>query len=254
MPLLTHIPHERFAQHYAVHGNMRKAVADLGLKDTREARHLLYHPKVSARIEEIVGEAFREARVSATRTLTELGRIAYFDIRELYDAEGHLRPVYELDDDAAAAVARIDVEIDGHGRGEDRVLTITKKIRTADKMAALSVLARHFKIVGEDDDGVNNLVNALADRLKQARARTSLDNVSDAVIHEAEAALPAVGARLEYGVSEDPSNANEVTPPRWVMPQRDPQALHSRLPVPEREVFVPRTKPPAPTSPDDEMW
>ena len=68
------------------------------------------------------------------------------------------------------------------GWGFDAPPTTVVKIRRHDKMAALKILAQHFKIIGEDNDGVNQLANALADRLNAAKKR--ILTAEDAVIIE----------------------------------------------------------------------
>ena len=97
------------------------------------------------------------------------------------------------DDDAAAAVSQIESEehtafkkelridlvtgeqeLDENGNPiVDTVVvkTYTRKVRRFDKNPALNTLAKHFKLVGDEGDGVNALASALADRLQSARKR-----------------------------------------------------------------------------------
>ena len=48
---------------------------------------------------------------------------------------------------------------------------MTKKIRAADKVAALSILSKHFKIVGNDADEAASAAVAVAEKLQKARER-----------------------------------------------------------------------------------
>lgn len=234
MPYLLNSVHEAFAQHYALNGHIGHAAASVGLLDRRQGHALLHRKDIDARIQEILHQRFSKAGITADRTMKELARIAFADIRELYDNAGNLLPVHELSDDAAATVGQIKIEVAGKGDGAGgREMVVTKTIKMADKMAALGLLARHFKIVGDEGDGVNALANLLADRLNSARRRDNA-NASDARIVDPDA-LPAPdgqGMRLEYGINEDPSNANDVSNPRLVLPRRNSQALHSELPTP----------------------
>ncbi len=263
MPQLENPSHEAFAQTYALSGNSRKAAVECGYA-AAYAYSLTSHPDISARVNEIVKQRFAKAGISAERTLIEIARIAFHDPRELFDDEyGTLRKMHELGDDVAAAVSRVEVEGRSEGHGKDKEVFTVKKIRTHDKMAALSLLARHFKIVGEDSDGVNALANALADRLKTARVRQAAVNraelnqqAEDAVVlpHPATA---AGGQRLEYGVDDDPSLAGDVTaaPLGLDVPEADSIALHSRqravaLPTPTR---APRSTPAASEDDDEDL-
>jgi phage terminase small subunit len=114
-------------------------------------------------------EALRLADITPEKTLLELGRVAFSDVRGLYDADGQLLSPAELDDDAAAAVASFEDELRYEGRGDDKVPVRVRKVKRADKIAALGILARHHKIVGEVGDGVSALASALADRLNATR-------------------------------------------------------------------------------------
>lgn len=248
MPMLDNVNHELFAQHYALNGHITQAGKLIGFVKSK-AWALRQRADIQERVQELIEQRFSKASITAERTMKELARIAFADIRDLYDDNGDLLPVHLLPDDVAATVARIEVEIESRDDGDaiadgaepgsraSRTLIITKKIRQADKMAALALLARHFKIVGEEGDGMNALANALADRLKAARRREYAD-VVDA--DYADPATPrhdpkAPGQRLEYGLASDPSSADDVSTPRLILPVRDPNALHSALPIPQQQ-------------------
>ena len=173
MPALT-LPHyEAFAQHYCVDGHARNAAVKAGLAPIRGAQ-LLRKPEVVKRIQEINAEQFAHVGVTAETIKAELARVGFASVRDLYDADGNLLPPHELPDDVAATIAGIDVEVRTEASGTYGAPHKTYqvvKVRRVDKMAALGLLARHFKIVGAEDDGVNALANALADRLNAAKRR-----------------------------------------------------------------------------------
>ena len=78
------------------------------------------------------------------RALWEVARIAYSDVRELFDEHGHLRPVHALPEQLAAAIASITiVRRDTH---------IIQKVRFWDKPKALGMLLTHFGLLTEDVD------------------------------------------------------------------------------------------------------
>jgi phage terminase small subunit len=258
MPALENTNHEAFAQHYAMNGHATAAGLSIGVMHKSKAWAIRHRKEVDARIHELVEQRFSKANITAERTMKELARIAFADIRDLYDEQGDLLPVHMLSDDVAATVSRIEVEIAAKeqiGEDEDgnptrkRTMVVTKKIRQSDKMAALALLARHFKIVGDEGDGMNALANALADRLKSARRREHLAGPAEDAVYSASPPA-ALGQRLEYGLGDDPSNANDVSTPRLVVPTRDPNALHSALPVPQQQ----RGASPQGAPREDELW
>jgi phage terminase small subunit len=142
---------------------------------------------IKERIQALVSERLEVAGVTADRTKHELARIAYFDIRRLFDESGNLKPIHMLDDDTAAGVAQITVEVKrdprrrGSAEDDEPIETTVVKIKAAPKMEALNLLSKHFKIVGEADEGVNALANALADRLNTAKRRVHAEPIEDAV-------------------------------------------------------------------------
>lgn len=159
--------HEAYAQAYVANGyNRAVACRESGIRSGHTTYH---HPDVQRRIQELVAQNMATNEITAQRVMTELGRIAFGDMRDIFDADGNLLAVQHWDADAAARVSSIDVETRWEGRGENAEPVTVKKIRTYDKMAALSLLAKHFKLVGDEGDGVNALASALADRLRSAR-------------------------------------------------------------------------------------
>ena len=212
---------EHLCQHYVMHGSILKATKDLKMGRVTVSK-LLRDPRIAKRIQEIQAAEFQDLGITAERVKEELARVAFASAAGLFDEEGRLIPVHELPDDVAATITGIDVEVqqkmrkddDGNLVAED---VVTKKIKRADKMAALALLARHFKIVGAEDDGVNQLATALADRLNRAKRRMGedfpLEDVDDAryVERVPEPATAAEEARII--VSAPP--AAEPEPNLW---------------------------------------
>lgn len=118
----------------------------------------LIKPNIQKYLSELIEKADEKLGlgISRERTLIEIARIAYSDIRKFYDEDGNLKPISKLDDDAAAVLAGFEVmeEKGGDGEGHQVVLGITKKIRTYDKNKSLEMLAKHFKIYS--DAPINN--------------------------------------------------------------------------------------------------
>ena len=237
--------HELFAQDYAIHGNCRKAAMAIGLRSGNGA-HILARPEVRRRVDQLVDNAFAQENVTAARVFRELARIAFADIRGLSDEHGNLLPMHELDDDTAAAISQVKVEVQGRGRGEDREMVVVKTYKAADKLAALTIFAKHYKIIGDVDDGVNAIANALADRLNTAKKRDNANqDAQDARIVD----RPALGGvSLRYGVPGDPSNPRDVTNPRLEEGKRSADSLHFDLPGPQVvEAAAPPTATPIPS-------
>lgn len=177
MPALSDPRFETFAQHYAINRNAAQAARAAGLSDGYHPPTVLKKHAVATRIRELWGEASEAAGVTPEMVFQQMRRFAFQDVRGLYDENGMLKPIHELDDDMAAAITGIDVETryDRDGAEEDGTPNFkpvnTIKIRRVDPMPALTLFAKHFKLVDTEGEGVNALAAALADRLQAGRRR-----------------------------------------------------------------------------------
>lgn len=74
-----------------------------------------------------------------------LGQMATFDIADLYDTDGNLKPLDEIPAHARIAIESIDSEEVYEGRGRDRTQVATvKKVRMAKRNEAIDKLMRHL--------------------------------------------------------------------------------------------------------------
>lgn len=105
---------------------------------------LLSNVMVSNRIAELSQRLTGKLEITAERVLTEIARLAYFDIRKLYHDDGRLKEPHELDDDAARAICGIDVATESDGNGN---VTMVRKIKTNNKNNALEMLAKHLGLI-----------------------------------------------------------------------------------------------------------
>lgn len=165
---------ERFAQAYIDCGyKAREAAVAVGVPESnavRYSRSWLRDKHVLRRIQHLHAPALQLNQINAIRTLRELGKVAFADARDLFDHEGRLLPGHVLPDDIAATIAQAEDETTTMPDGTVRHI---RRYRRYDKNYALGALAKHFKIIGEEGDGVNALASALADRLNAAARRMS---------------------------------------------------------------------------------
>lgn len=180
MPILENARHERFARNYATHRNGTKAYIAAGYKDgpgaAVSATRMLKNPKIAARIEELESKTLKSLDITAERVMLEMARVAFSDVRKLFDENGKMRPLHELDDDTAAAISAIEVEsrpeTQGKGKGKKTIVVGVTKARLWDKSANLRMLAQRFKLIGSDaDEALTNLAVSFADRVAEARQR-----------------------------------------------------------------------------------
>lgn len=158
---------QRFVDEYLIDLNATKAAIRAGYS-VKAARSIgnenLTKPDIAAAIAQAQGKRAQRTGITQDRVLQELARIAFFDIRTLYNEDGTLKKPSELNDDAAAVLAGIDVvEMQGGAKIEEdgEIMSIpmyTKKARVFDKGAALSLAMRHLGMLGDKpgSDPFNN--------------------------------------------------------------------------------------------------
>lgn len=117
-----------------------------------KASHLMRNIKVKTRVESLRERVTKIGIASAERVLLEASRLATFDPRKLFNEDGSPKPINELDDDTAAALAGLDVHEEYENSGNERVFVgYTKKYKVADKNSALEKLFRHHGLYELDN-------------------------------------------------------------------------------------------------------
>lgn len=138
----------------------------------QSASRLLQDPLVAKRYKQLIEEKHKALHMDVDEILARTAMLARSSSSMIYDANGNLRPIGELEETDHAAIAGVKVTEIFSGSGKDRVkVGETKEVRLRDPMPALRLLAEHKKLVKSNDEGVNALASALADRLKAARER-----------------------------------------------------------------------------------
>lgn len=111
---------------------------------------LLAKTHVAAAIAQAQRDRSQRTQIDADRVLRELARLAFVDIRRLYDDAGRLKRPGDLDDDTAAALASVEIdELAEYVDGERQHLGFTKKVRVWNKVASLKLLGQHLKLFAE---------------------------------------------------------------------------------------------------------
>jgi phage terminase small subunit len=138
----------RFVAQYVIDLNAKQAAIRAGYSAKtamEQGYRLLRNAQVQAAIEAKNAKHLEKLDVTAERVLQERARIAFFDPRKLFDAQGKPLPIHELDDDTAAVVA---------GYEHDAGVT---KVKLADKNASLTALEKHLGMYKDDSDRPQSL-------------------------------------------------------------------------------------------------
>jgi phage terminase small subunit len=189
MPRLAEDQEEAFAHAYVERFSGAEAVIAAGLTESTNrhaaegrANLLMLRPDIQRRVRELNDAKLRRIDASADRTMKELANVAFADIRRIFTEDGKLVPIHLLPREVAAAISSIKVERRRVRNGYETDLVTGKKtpiyddletveVKRYDKVAALTIFAKHFKIINSEEDGVNALASVLADRLDKAKQR-----------------------------------------------------------------------------------
>ena len=134
-----------FIAKYNEHLNATEAAREAGYANPGpRGCKLLKDRRIATLIAETVAAKIEKAGLSAERVLEEIRRLAFFDIRRLYDASGKLKAIKDLSDDEAAALVSIDMVREHANAGDDHLETVIR-VRLHDKIRALDMLAKPFR-------------------------------------------------------------------------------------------------------------
>lgn len=175
----------RFIDEYLLDFNVTQAAIRAGYSKKTAAvvgHEVLRNPKIKKIVDEKMQKNSDKTQSLKDRVIREMERLAFHDVRKIYDTEGKLKPIHELDDETAAAVAGVEIDVelslakprkinqDGEDEGDEiqKEITRTHKVKLADKGGALVSLARHLgmfdkdkvKVVGDKNEPLVHKIDA----------------------------------------------------------------------------------------------
>ncbi len=106
----------------------------------------LSKPALTAYIQQNMNKRADRTGITQDRVLQEMALIAFGDVRGLFDENGNLRPIHELDEDTARAIAGFEVVA---VKDKDGDIEYVKKVKTVDKVRGLDMLAKHLQMFTE---------------------------------------------------------------------------------------------------------
>jgi phage terminase small subunit len=140
----------KFCLYFVENGeNASKAARSAGYSEKsagQQGHKVLQRPQIKEFIQHLKDRVFKKLEASAERTLQELVKLAYSDIRELisWDKDGVcVKDSTELGP-AAACIKEVKIDEVTDVSGNK---TRTIQLKTHDKGQALGLLARHFKLL-----------------------------------------------------------------------------------------------------------
>ena len=118
-------------------------IQDSKADQERAALAILASPRVQQYLAEAIEQRVQRTKVTADRVITELSRLAFFDVGQLYDQDGQLRRPDELPPAVRAAISEIDVKVLKDG-------VVNVKYKTYDKLQALKTIMIHLGLLAPE--------------------------------------------------------------------------------------------------------
>lgn len=140
---------EEFCRQYLIDLNGTQAAIRAGYSTKGahvQAAQLLSNPKVQSFANKLKADRSARTEITADMVLKEIGRLAFADIRSLFDENGRLLPVHMLPPEVAASIASIEVVTSKVPGGEPVDVEHTAKVKFWDKRGSLELLGRHLKM------------------------------------------------------------------------------------------------------------
>lgn len=170
-----------FALEYLIDFSPRDAAIRAGFPPAASSR-LMNHPPLKVHIARAIAERSRRVGLNADRILAELGKLAFGDIRNIFDQNGKLKNPAEIDPDDAALIVGVKTRrvLEQNPDDPRRPIEVEiQEIRTVDKTAVVSLAMKHLGLLNEKIDVT---VTTLAERMRSADARINGGQVQDAEI------------------------------------------------------------------------
>lgn len=145
---------KRFVAEYVVDLNATQAAIRAGYsKKTANVAgpRLLSNVRIADEIAKKNAKIESKLEVSAERVLQEIARLAFADPRKMFDDNGNLIPIHQLDADTAATIGGFEVVSKSISGGEQEVEHV-HKFKVWDKNVALDKLAKNLGLFEKDND------------------------------------------------------------------------------------------------------
>lgn len=145
---------KRFVAEYLLDLNATAAARRAGYSAKTADRigpELLGKTCVSEAIQQAIREREERTEITQDMVLRETAKLAFFDIRKIFDKDGKPLDISKLDADTAAALVGLDVQDVADNDGD--YVGFVKKYKMADKLKALELLGKHLGTWEPKDDG-----------------------------------------------------------------------------------------------------
>ena len=146
---------ERFCQEYVTHYDEDRAAQKAGFPPWHSiavGKRLIADPIIQSRIQQLQEFESVKLGINRSRILSEYMKFVNFNVQDVIDDDGCLKPLHELDRSTAAAIRELKL---GSKKVKDKdgnevLKSYIKEFATVDKKSALDALAKHLGLFDKD--------------------------------------------------------------------------------------------------------
>ena len=168
---------KRFCDEYLIDLNATRAYKVAYPKTKKEetinsaSSRMLRNVKVQEYIQQRQEELQKETQVTQQMVINELAAIAFFNIKNIYNEDGSLKLVKDMDNETAKAISSVKtlqkagsmkININPNGKDEEipleHIAEQTIEYKTNDKKGALELLGKHLGMFNDVNVNMKNAV------------------------------------------------------------------------------------------------
>lgn len=140
-----------FVAHYIIDRNASKAAIAAGYArkgSNGTGSYLLSIPHIRAAVDKELLKLAANTELTAQMVLDEIKKLAFVDNTAVFKEDGSLLPFADMSDANRKSIVGMETDEIFAGRGAGRKkIGVARKIKNADKLRALEMLAKHFKLL-----------------------------------------------------------------------------------------------------------
>lgn len=175
----------RFVDEYLKDLNATQAAVRAGYSKRtakQQGSRLLTNADVQRQVEIARKELAVNAGITRERILAEMAKIAFSDLRDLYNEDGTLRMPHEWPEGAAGAIASMEFEtMQLGGGGDDDAVPVSKrvaKVKVWDKGKQLENLLKHLGMAEDKPPEAAQTVGVIPEQLAAVLERAAKFNAA----------------------------------------------------------------------------
>ena len=145
---------KRFCDEYLIDGNATQAAIRAGYSPktaNEQGARLLANVSISEYIRARQKKTADKLSLTHERLAEEYARVAFSDVRRLYNEDGSLKDPKDWDDDMAAAVAGVET-IEERDPKTKQLTGYTRKVKLWSKSAAMADVGKHLGFFEKDNE------------------------------------------------------------------------------------------------------